>query len=445
MFLECAVDTQCFPQYKKRFKVKKKEKIRLYAVIMIAVFLLAGCAKNEVVNYQESNKAVTTITFFGNKNEPENVTVIEEIISDFMQENSDIRVSYESLKGNEYYEALEKRMAAGEGDDVFMVNHDTVLKLEAKKQLEDLSKLKSISGYTDEMLSQMKENGKIYWVPTTVSVFGLYCNMDLLQKYDQKVPTNLSEWETVCRYFKGQGMTPIIANNDISLKTLAIGQGFYSLYQEHQQKETFRRINDGEEELSDYLSSGFSLAENFISQGYIDAEKSLKTEKTSDDLEEFAKGKSPFMLTGAWAVGRVESMLPDFEFQVVPYPILENDSLLVVNADTRLSVNADSKHKDAAIKFVEYFTNEENIQKFANQQSSFSPLKGGSPSSVKEIQPLVSCYQSGRVVIGTDTHLNLPIWDLTAQVSKKLLSGESLKAAMTWMDQQSARERGAKR
>ena len=110
--------------------------------------------------------------------------------------------------------------------------------------------------------------------------------------------------------------------------------------------------------------------------------------------------------------------------------------MVVANPDTRLSVNADSEHLDAALRFVEYFTQAENIQKFADQQSSLSPLKEGAPSSEAQIQPLIPCYQSGRVVIGTDNLLELPIWDLTAQVSEKLLSGESLQAAMEWMDQQ---------
>lgn len=69
------------------------------------------------------------LPFFGNKYEPENVLIIEEIISEFMKENPGIRISYESLKGTAYYNALEKRMAAGKGDDVFMVNHDILLEL----------------------------------------------------------------------------------------------------------------------------------------------------------------------------------------------------------------------------------------------------------------------------------------------------------------------------
>lgn len=160
-------------------------------------------------------------------------------------------------------------------------------------------------------------------------------------------------------------------------------------------------------------------------------------------MTEFVKGNTPFMLTGAWAAGRVAEMSPDFEFQVVPYPALDDGSLEVINADTRLSINSETANLDEAIKFVEYFTRDENIQKFADQQSSFSPLKNGSLSAVKEIQPLVSCYQSSRTVIGTDSMLDLPIWDLTADATKKLLSGESFESTMQWIDEQAGSERGA--
>lgn len=420
----------------------KRKSGRICAAVLICTLLLWGCSKKSTVeNEKSTGQNVTTITFFGNKYEKENVEVIEEIISGFMKENPDIRVSYESLKGAEYFEALEKRMASGKGDDVFMVNHDILLKLKGKGQIADLSGLSTVSDYTDQMRGQMEEGGKIYWMPTTVSVFGLYCNTDLLEKHKQKAPETLQEWEHVCEYFKEKGTTPVISNNDISLKTLVIGEGFYSVYQKHEQKKVFKDLNNGNEKLSKYLNSGFSQAESFIKKGYIDAGKALDTEKTSDDLEEFVKGESPFMLTGAWAAGRVKSMKPGFNFEVTALPVLKNGSLLVMNADTRLSVNADSRHVDAAKRFEAYFTEAENIQRFADQQCSFSPLKGGNPSSIDEIQPLLSCYKAGKTVIGTDSLLELPIWNLTADASRQLLSGKSLKAVLKEMDQAAAKER----
>lgn len=426
-----------------------KKKTGLYTVFLSCTLGLGGCSTgNQVVNYELPYENITTITFFGNKYEPENVMVIEQIISDFMKENPGIRVSYESLKGSEYFEALEKRMDAGKGDDVFMVNHDVLLSMQAGGQLADLSGISTISDFSSRMLRQMDEPGdegsKIYWVPTTVSGFGLYCNEDLLKEHKQKVPENLQEWRQVCSYFKNQGITPIIANNDISLKTLAIGRGFYSVYREGREEEVFDRLNEGKDSLSLYLAPGFSLAKEFIDEGYVDAEKALETKKTSDDLAEFVKGESPFMLTGAWAAGRVAGMEPDFDFEVVPYPVLEDGGLVVINADTRLSVNGNSEHMDEALAFVEYFTQRENIHRFADQQSSFSPLKDEEPSTVREIQPIVVCYQSGRTVIGTDALLNLPIWDLTAEVSKKLLAGEPFEKTMEWMDNETAPQGGGR-
>lgn len=422
---------------------KMRGKKWVFTAVLVCSILFSGCSnRNTVKNYEEKHEKIQTITFFGNKYEPENVAIIEEIISDFMKKNPEIRVSYESLKGTDYFDALEKRMAAGKGDDVFMVNHDILLKLKENSQLTDLSGISSIPEYTDLMIGQMEKDGHIYWVPTIVSAFGLYCNLDILKEYGQEVPENLEEWKEVCAVFKEHGLTPIIANNDISLKTLAIGAGFYSVYEDHGQEETFAKLNSGSEELSQYLSSGFSIAEELIQEGYIDASKALETKKTADDLEEFVKGRSPFMLTGAWAAGRVSGMNPEFEFEVAPLPVLEDGAMLVINADVRLSVNAHSENKEAALKFVEFFTKEENIRKFVDQQCSFSPLKQGTPSTVDTIAPLVSCYQEERTVIGTDGLLDLPIWNLTEEVSKQLLSGESLEETMRWMDQKAAAERG---
>ena len=264
----------------------KKKIMAIAAGVLACALIAAGCGRSgEVVSYDAQEEEVTTITFFGYKYEPENVKVIEEIISSFMKRNPDIRVSYESLKGNGYYDALAKRMASGKGDDVFMVNHDILLDLEAQGQVEDLSDLDTIEEYTDQMLSQMQDEGGIYGVPTIVSAFGLYCNLDLLKEHKQEVPRNLEEWKEVCEYFKKEGITPIIANNDISLKTLAIGRGFFSVYQQERQEEVFARLNSGEENISQYLEPGFALVQELIDEEYIDAEKTLDTMKTSDDLE----------------------------------------------------------------------------------------------------------------------------------------------------------------
>ena len=64
---------------------EKRKQPLLLAVTLMGICALVGCGeRNTVTNYQDLPEDITSITFFGNKYEPENVTVIEEIISGFI-------------------------------------------------------------------------------------------------------------------------------------------------------------------------------------------------------------------------------------------------------------------------------------------------------------------------------------------------------------------------
>lgn len=60
-----------------------------------------------------------TLSFFGNKHEAANVEVIEEILTDYMEENKGITISYESIKETDYFSLLKNREQAGKLDAVF--------------------------------------------------------------------------------------------------------------------------------------------------------------------------------------------------------------------------------------------------------------------------------------------------------------------------------------
>ena len=289
--------------------------------------------------------------------------------------------------------------------------------------------------FSDSILSQMQSSdGKIYWLPTTVSAFGLYCNLDLLEQHGQKVPTNLGEWQAVCDYFVEQGITPIVANNDISLKTLVLAHGFYPLYQDNKQAEAFVKLNSGEARLSDYLADGLALARDFCDKGYINAGLALQTNRTSDDLFEFVQGETPFMLTGVWAAGRVKGMEPGFDFKVVPYPVLPDGAVLVINPDIRLSVSAQSTNQELAKQFLAYFMQPENLRQLADNQASFSPLLDEYMPSLSEIHDIVFSYRNQAAVIGADSQIKFPIWNIMDDAVEELLFGKDLTEIMQNMD-----------
>lgn len=417
----------------------RSRRYMVLACMLLMIGILCGCKKQQSENIvlnqsKETKTSQAELTFFGFKYEALNVKAIENALHSFMEKNPDITISYDGIKSPAYFDVLEKRLNTGNGDDIIMVDHAWALELEKQNRLADLSDLSTLDQFSDLAKSQMSINGKISYLPTSISAFGLYCNLDLLKEHGQAVPENLSELEAVCDYFVSKGITPIVANNDISLKTIIIAKGMLPYYQQENSVQVISQFNKKKADLVDALKPGFELVEQMLESGWVNREEALKTKKTEDDLTIFAKGKQPFMLTGAWAVPRLRDLKPTFEFEVKPYPIFEDGSVLVVNVDTRLSVLADSSHLKESKQFVEYLTKPDVIWEFVNSQCSFSPLRENRLADDKAIQSIGSYLTNGRSVIGSDDNINLPIWDITRESVVGMLKGDDATTAVTNMN-----------
>lgn len=72
-----------------------------------------------------------------------------------------------------------------------MIDEDNLQQLTNYNYFEDLSKLKTIKNFNTNSLEQMVQpDNTIPYIPTSISAFGLYCNLDLLEKHHQSVPKN---------------------------------------------------------------------------------------------------------------------------------------------------------------------------------------------------------------------------------------------------------------
>ena len=412
-------------------------------MFMFVAALMAACGKqspNQVQSLGKKEGATVKLTFFGNKADESNVHVIEKIMMNYMNEHPDVVISYESLKGRQYYETLDKRMANSSGDDIFIVDHDETIKLKKRGQLANLADISTIKNYREEVRKKFTDADGVYWLPTTISAFGLYCNMDLLKEHGQVVPKNLKEFRAVCDYFKSRGITPIVANNDISLKTIITGISFYDVKQNGDADKLIDSLNDGTLLFGSAVKDGVRLVSSIINKHYIDPKETLQTMKTSDDLKIFAQGRHPFMLTGIWAARRLTTDFgAKFKYELHPLPFLLNDAFIVSNPDIRLAVNAKSKHIKEAKNFVEYFTNASNIHEFADDQCSISPLEDKIPSKVEELQPVINCYNEGRFVDATSPRLFLPTWGMTRIAVEQLLKGKTESEVVDMLNDESGK------
>lgn len=418
-----------------------KRLIVTYMLLGLAAGMLNGCTagQGEHMDFhieQKDNRPETSLSFFGFKYEALNVMAIEDALHSYMDLYPDVTVSYDGIKGNNYFNVLEKRLSTGNADDIFMVDHERVMKLGIQGKLADLSNLSTLQDYSALAKSQMSADGSIMYVPTSISAFGLYCNLDLLKDHKQKIPENLAEFEKVCDYFVSEGIVPMVANNDISLKTIAIAKALLPIYQGEDTAEELMRFNNNGDMLAEALRPGFEEVGRILERGWVDRREALITGKTKDDLILFSEGTRPFMLTGAWAVNRLRELNPELHFEVRPYPIMEDGSVLVINVDTRISVCADSPNAEEAIQFVEYLTQKDVMWEFVNSQSSFSPLEDNRLAEDEAVQSIAPYLTNGRSVIGADDNLQLPIWDMTRQCTVGMLEGDDVQTAVTKMKEQ---------
>lgn len=382
------------------------------SLVLVLPFSFCGCSSDysnfdshivirDVEDSKESNDVL--LTFFGYKADSANLLAIEDILSGFMDMNSDINVAYEGAKGTTYWEVLYKRADTLNLDDVFMVNTESLTSFSKRGLLADLSDINNLDHYSEIALTQCTtDSGNIYCLPMCISTYNLFINYDLLNQYGQKIPENWNEFQEVCDFFVNEGITPIVANNYQSLSSLIVAYSFYPIYQQDNYEDVLERLEQNPSECVKTVRSGVERASEMIERGWFDSEEVLATAQTSDDLELFETGERPFMITGGWASSRVEAASPELNFGVYPYPILDSGSVLVTDVNTCISVNAGGENVEESKRLVDYLTNVDAIDSYCESQSSFSPLKEGHKPSDQRLQPSFEYMNNGQSVIGSN-------------------------------------------
>ncbi len=404
-------------------------------VLSIIISSLNGCQSSDqnsrifLYDAKEEQEKII-VTAFGYKADTLNLLAIEDALHGFMDENQGITVTYEGIKGSAYWDALSKRAAEGVMDDIIMVNHDTVLRYGNQGLLADLSGLPGLDNFTELAVEQfLNEDGTVWFLPICISTYALYINLDLLNANGQTVPENWSEFSELCDYYVEKGIVPIIANNYRSIDSLITAKSMYDVYQTHNSAETIEAINQGEIDLAEKLTVGIEMAREMIDRGWFDCTEVLATEQTSDDLELFAQGERPFMITGGWASPRVAELEPQFEYKIYPYPIMDDGSVLLIDVNTCVSVNANSEYVDEALDFLAYLVEPDVMWNYCDSQSSHTALIDDRTPSDQTIAPASEYIENGPCVIGSDYRLTLNYDAALTECAHALLNGASAEEA----------------
>ena len=326
-------------------------------------------------NSSSSSSSVTEVEFFSQK--PEMQATLQEIVDDYNKSQDEVKVTLTSVP--DAGTVLKTRIANGEAPDVINIypQNADFKGWAADGQFVDLTDESDIlDNLYDGAAEAYAVDSKIYNVPLTTNVSGVYYNKDAFAELGIEVPKSLAEFQDIVKKIKDDGQTPFAE----ALGDSWTVNGFAQL--------AWIQSAGGAQAANDYLrfSDKGAIAEDEVSKNvaaYLDllagnGQSNSDGALYADTVAVFAEGKALMMANGSWALTVINQQEPDFEVGFFPMPGLTADApvMTVGAADMAVSISADSKNVDASKDFVKYLSSTEAMQKYYDVDGSPTSVKG---------------------------------------------------------------------
>lgn len=351
-----------------------KVSLLLSIVILIAFSFGCRCRKSD-----GKKKVTLRIIMWTN---PASVDFIENLNERFSEKYPNIKVDLTHAPTETYEKQMRlARVTAGDVDIVAVqgfVGASKEYTPDAAPQywelwinsgmLEPLDNQSFIKNYKKDALENASSfNGKIYSIPTGATAFsGIFYNKDIFKKYNIRIPKTFNELIKVCETLKSNGVKPMtLAGKDIWPLTLPVQaiigclfpdqekliKGLWTgdiKYTDPQTVEVFKRT----QKLMNYFEEGFQGVD------YLTI------------ASRFSNGHVAMIPDGIWQQAKIDGGKPEFEYGYFLLPGSDNpedNKYLFGKYDLAWSVLSKSENKDAALKWLKFFSEKENYTEFINK------------------------------------------------------------------------------
>ncbi|MGO4535030.1 ABC transporter substrate-binding protein [Leifsonia sp. 2MCAF36] len=366
---------------------------RVVSIAMLAVgtLLLAGCAQAGASG-ADHKTVLTVYGWKGGDAEPANV---KQINAAFEKANPDITLKYSFIPSSAYPQRVQSELLAGNAADVVMTDSAKVQDWGSSGYLEDLTGQPWVSGVRKELAPFIESKGKTYAMPMEVIGISLFANNTLLQKAGVTgTPATWPEFLTDLQKAKDAGITPLSLPNKGGWTGDAVSNAIAAtlVYTDHP---TFDAdFVKGKASFSTWKSSLQQLMD-LQSKGFVDYKSELGVDEWSTGISDFQAGKSAFYVQGAWNQSAFTKAGLDDSF--IPWPATDKDnSKANLFVGTMLSVNAKSKVKTAAEKYVSFWSENKNASLYLQAESAVSPFTKGESPSGAATKTFVAAVNAGR-------------------------------------------------
>lgn len=346
--------------------MKIKKCVILLGLPLLFTSVLSGCG-----NDKKSN--VTQIEIVQYK--PEAASYFEELEKEFNESHDDIHLSIESP--NDATTILKTRFIREDYPDIIGIggdiNYSYYVDAGILTDLSDYPQMENINkAYIDinEALELVPTDG-IYGIPYVANAAGVLYNKDIFAKNNWSIPTNWSEFVSLCEDMQKKDVQPLYFGFKDTWTCLA---PWNAVAVDLSPADTAKKVNKSEttfkkeykETAEKYLEMLKYGPNQAFAYGYNDA------------CTAFANGESAMYTIGSYAIPQILSVNPDLNLGSFVMPANDSSDGNTLNSgiDLQFSVTESCENKEAAYEVLDYLYEVENLQKYIDNQIAI-PCKTG--------------------------------------------------------------------
>lgn len=302
--------------------------------------------------------------------------VVQELAKEFMAKNVGVKISFESIPYDAYFDKLITALSTKTGPDVFQVSMEMAEQLinagtitpvpesvMTAKQIED--------SFLPAAVERFKSGGKYYGLPTDVQTLILFINVDLLKGCGgdpAKPPATWDELKAQAQQCTKRDAAGAItqAGLDTRYRWAVFTQAMYSFMDGPVVDAVNRKaMYDNEQGLAAWKL----VAELMTGPKAVDSPEFLTGQR------KFEQGKAVFYINHPVTRGRLEREAKNVNWIAAPPPVPAGKKPVTPLHIWAYVVNAESKNKEAAWKWVQYLTNKDAQLKWNKAAGDLPSLK----------------------------------------------------------------------
>lgn len=376
----------------------KMKIVILIVALALAITLVSGCTDEQADTSDETTTEKTAET-----TTPEDVTLrvlsfrvedaafYDEFHPRFEQEYPHIKIEYDVVPTAEWGTIFNARVISG-NLDVFAAGDANARDTTMNVHMADLGDQPFFENYFEDALAAGQYEGKQLFLPAAgVGVLTFY-NKDLFNDLSISIPQTWDEFIDACEKIKGEGIAPVVLGGadqwPINMVIIEMETGLVSAHD----RDFYTKMRTEETKFSDpgwvKIFERIEVLSNYFQRNAFGM-------PYGQAPGVFALGEAAMMIDGSWSAQQIEDAEPEFEVSAFLLPSSDNkedNKYIASKYGFGWSVYKETKNMNAALTYLEAFSDRENYSEFVDVIRMLPTIKGVEISSplVGEIAQLMT-------------------------------------------------------